>query len=64
MFAVLSLFVVGILLGYKKPMREIEDGSIPTAILMGVNIIGFAIVMQFCAKEVIVLMTPQYINFR
>ena len=64
LFALLSFFTVGILLGFKKPMKEIEEGNIPTAILAAASIIGFAIVMQFCAKEVIMLITPQYISFR
>lgn len=47
-----------------EPVKEIEDGNIPGAILTAVIIIGFAIVMQFCAKEAVELITSQYIDFR
>lgn len=64
LFGLVSFFIIRILLGFKNSFREIQDGSIPSAILTGVLLISFALLMQFSAKEVIQYITPQYLNFR
>lgn len=64
LFALVSIFIIKLSLGFRNPIKEIEEGNIPAAILMAVIIISFAIVFQFCAREVIVYITPQYLDFR
>jgi uncharacterized membrane protein YjfL (UPF0719 family) len=64
MFALISFFISKILLGLKETAKEIEEGNIPASILLSVIILGFAIVLQVCAKEMIEYITPHYINIR
>jgi type III secretory pathway component EscS len=64
MFAIISFFIINILLGLKETAKEIEEGNIPASILLSVIILGFAIVLQVCAKEMIEYITPHYINIR
>jgi hypothetical protein len=64
LFGIVSFFIIRILLGFKSSFREIQEGSIPSAILTGVLLISFAVLLQFSAKEVIQYITPQYLNFR
>lgn len=64
LFAMTSFFVIKLLLGFKNTLKEIEEGNIPSAILIGVILIGFSVVFQISAKQVIEYITPQYLNFR
>jgi hypothetical protein len=64
LFALISFFIIRLLLGFKNSIKELEEGNIPGSILMAVIILSFAIIFQFCAKEVIEYITPQYLNFR
>lgn len=63
-FSFICLLVAYLFLGLKNPKKEIAEGNIPACILLGFTIIGFAIVLQFSAKELIQYITPQYLNFR
>jgi hypothetical protein len=63
-FSLISLLVAYLFLGLKNPKKEIAEGNIPACILFGITIIGFAIVLQYSAKELVQYITPQYLNFR
>jgi hypothetical protein len=63
-FALTSLFVAHFFFGIKKVKQELDEGNIPASVLVGIIVIGFSLILQFSAKEVIQYITPQYINFR
>ena len=45
-------------------IKEIQEGSIPSALVTSGIVLGFAIVLRVMAAEVLEYITPQYINFR
>jgi hypothetical protein len=64
LLTLISFFASKLLLGLKNTAKEIEEGNIPVSILLSVIIVGFAIILQVCAKEIIEYITPHYINIR
>jgi hypothetical protein len=61
-------FLVGILsiklfAGFGKS-NQVEQGNIPTSVLVAIILIGFSIVFQLCTGEIVDYITPKYINFR
>lgn len=63
LFSLICFLIARLISGFKKPENAIED-DIPTSILIGVSMIGFALLLQPCTKEIIETITPQYLNFR
>lgn len=64
LFAVVAAFMIKIVLGFKNSFAGINEGNIPAAVIVGVILISFALVFQLAAKQVIISVTPQYLNFR
>lgn len=64
LFGIVSVFIIKFVLGIKNSLKQIEEGNIPSAIITGVLLISFALIIYYAAKEVIGYITPQYLNFR
>jgi hypothetical protein len=64
LLGVLIYLVSKILFGLGKGIKEIESGNIPFSLLISAIIIGFSIVLNVMAKEVIEYIVPHYLNFR
>jgi sterol desaturase/sphingolipid hydroxylase (fatty acid hydroxylase superfamily) len=64
LFVFIAFAVTKVLLGFKNTYKEIQEGNLPSAIIIGVIFLGFAIILQYSAKQIIEYITPQYLNFR
>jgi hypothetical protein len=64
LFGLVSFFIIKLLFGFKNSLREIEEGNIPSAVLMAVITVSVAVVFQFSTKQIIDFIVPVYINFR
>lgn len=53
-----------VLFGMGKGLQEIEEGNIPFSIFISVMVLGFSIVLQFMAKEMMEYITPHFLDFR
>ena len=61
LFALLCFAALRIIPGFRQSSASEED--MPGAILQAVVIFTLAILMYICAKEIMELVTPKYINF-
>lgn len=51
-------------LSFGNGVKEILEGSIPSALIASCIVLGFAIALRFMASEAMEYITPQYVNFR
>lgn len=61
LFGLLSFIAIKVLPGFRKSLADEDD--IPGAVLRVVVILIIAILLYSCAKEIIEIITPKYINF-
>jgi hypothetical protein len=62
LFFLICFVLIKIIPGIRNFINDEED--LPAGILLSVMVLGMALVLQLCAKEMIVYITPQYLNFR
>lgn len=61
LFALLCFIIIRVSPGFRQSFVEGDD--MPGAILLAVVIFILAVLMYSCAKEIIEILTPKYINF-
>lgn len=63
LFIACSFWLVNIFAGLQR-LKEIKEGNLSLSILTATAILGFAVIMHGVVKEVLLYITPVYLNFR
>jgi type III secretory pathway component EscS len=64
LYGIIAAGIVRVLLGFKSSVKEIQEGNVPGSVLMAVLIVCAAILLQRVGEEIMIFLTPQFVNFR